>query len=499
MLTIRQGKSEKDRLCYSVAPNQHYFWTACRVMNQGFTQSINSLHSWSGLLSGWVLFAVFLTGTLTVFDNEITAWMQPELQEVTSALMRERAPDPGYRVRPAMLAVRQPGEGSITDLPVLKVKWQENRTFSGQTIDPLTGQLVTYRDTQGGDFFYHFHYELLLGQPGAWIVGASGVAMLVALFTGLVIHRRIFKDFFSFRSQSFPYRAWLDTHNITGVLATPFHLMITFTGLVVLWSIYLSAGLPISSQEDSGMAPVQHAFDVQDMTSDRAAPVLVGLADGLTGDRPPAQSPVGETSQSLLFDLHFAQFGSAAIRWVYFILGLTSSIMIATSLLSWTTKRRRYDMSRPRAMHTRLMESLNVAAVAGLLVAIGAFLWANRLLPLPLPGRASWEVRCFFLAWGFCLMHSLLRGGNTFAWKRQLSVAALLLGSLPLLNAFTTKSHLLVSVPRGQWAVAGVDLTALAAGVLLGWMVRRLGQDSPEQSHRQVSSAISPDVESEQL
>lgn len=152
-------------------------------------------------------------------------------------------------------------------------------------------------------------------------------------------------------------------------------------------------------------------------------------------------------------------------------------------------------MERTRAMNTRLMESLNVAAVAGLVVAIGAFLWANRLLPLPLPGRASWEVRCFFLAWGCCLMHSLLRGGSTFAWKRQLSVAALLLGSLPLLNTLTTKSHLLATVPRGQWAVAGVDLTALAAGLLLGWMARRLGQGDPEQSYRRVTSPLSADAE----
>jgi Uncharacterized iron-regulated membrane protein len=45
---------------------------------------MNWIHSWSGLLFGWLLFAVFLTGTLTVFDNEITYWMQPELLEVSS-------------------------------------------------------------------------------------------------------------------------------------------------------------------------------------------------------------------------------------------------------------------------------------------------------------------------------------------------------------------------------------------------------------------------------
>ena len=37
------------------------------------------LHTWSGLVVGWVLFFVFVTGTAGYFNSEITRWMQPEL------------------------------------------------------------------------------------------------------------------------------------------------------------------------------------------------------------------------------------------------------------------------------------------------------------------------------------------------------------------------------------------------------------------------------------
>ncbi|EPM93235.1 membrane protein, partial [Pseudomonas syringae pv. actinidiae ICMP 19070] len=37
------------------------------------------LHTWVGLLFGWLLFAIFLTGTLSYFKDEITQWMQPEI------------------------------------------------------------------------------------------------------------------------------------------------------------------------------------------------------------------------------------------------------------------------------------------------------------------------------------------------------------------------------------------------------------------------------------
>jgi hypothetical protein len=150
--------------------------------------------------------------------------------------------------------------------------------------------------------------------------------------------------------------------------------------------------------------------------------------------------------------------------------------MIATGLVLWTNKRRKYHDERSGVIHFRFVEALNVATVAGLLVATATFFWANRVLPLALIDRSQWEMRCFFVIWGCCFAHSLLRGGSIFAWKDQLYVAAFLLGLLPLLNGLMTNSHLLMTVPKGQWALVGFDLTALAAGLLLCWTARRVGK-----------------------
>ena len=48
-------------------------------MRTGFRQSMAWLHAWSGLVVGWVLFAVFVTGTASYYKPEIARWMQPEL------------------------------------------------------------------------------------------------------------------------------------------------------------------------------------------------------------------------------------------------------------------------------------------------------------------------------------------------------------------------------------------------------------------------------------
>ena len=36
------------------------------------------LHTWAGVMLGALLFAVFWTGTLCVFDKEIDRWMMPQ-------------------------------------------------------------------------------------------------------------------------------------------------------------------------------------------------------------------------------------------------------------------------------------------------------------------------------------------------------------------------------------------------------------------------------------
>lgn len=398
---------------------------------------MRAFHSWCGILFGWLLYTVFVTGTLTVFDGEISQWMQPELLEFSL-----RGPDIG-RVESLLTDLpSQPGQANariFSPPSVQPVKLQSNRTFAGQMIDPRTGEMVILRDTQGGDFFYHFHHGLLLGVPGAWIVSLAGIAMMVSLGTGAGIHRHGLREVMLANVRFFPHRAWTQRHDVIGILALPFALMITVTGVMISWSIYLPAALQFL----------------------RDSPSILSL---------------GST-------LHFVQAGGTIVRWVYFLMGFAASATIATGLVSWTNKRRPARPDLSQAPHHFLIERLTIATVAGLLLAVGGLFWANRTLPLALPERSFWEIRCFFFVWCLSVLHSLVRRHLRAAWNEQLSAAALLLALLPLLNAFTTNSALWVMIPQGRWAVAGVDLTSQAAGLSLGVVaarLRRVGAKPPD-------------------
>jgi len=84
----------------------------------------------------------------------------------------------------------------------------------------------------------HYVLHYLPERAGEWIVGVATMFMLVALVTGVIIHRRIFRDFFTFRPGK-RQRSWLNAHNVLSVLTLPYQFMITYSGLIILAGVYM--------------------------------------------------------------------------------------------------------------------------------------------------------------------------------------------------------------------------------------------------------------------
>ncbi|MFI9457257.1 PepSY-associated TM helix domain-containing protein [Acinetobacter sp. NPDC052428] len=211
---------------------------------EGPRQSMSWLHTWASLILGWLLYAIFLTGTLSFFQNEITVWMKPEFHQsvppktqieqtrVALAYLQQHHPDAGS------WAIQLPNSRQNTTTLTIRSAGEDPRARRGGTrvtIDSATGEVLQARETRGGSFLYRFHFELY-GLPriwARWMVGVATLLMLVAIISGVITHKKIFKDFFTFRPGK-GQRSWLDAHNATAVCALPFHIMITFSGLLLL-------------------------------------------------------------------------------------------------------------------------------------------------------------------------------------------------------------------------------------------------------------------------
>lgn len=509
----------------------------------GFRQAMAWLHTWAGLALGWVLFFVFVTGTLGYFDTEIDRWMQPELPPSQAGL-------PAREVAPMLLtrlAAQAPGaERWQLRLPVDRnqpwpvIRWQDADPDAGataangeETLNGRSGLPLVARETGGGQHLYQMHWRLhYLGRGiSDWIISLATLFMLVALITGVVVHRRIFRDFFTFRPGK-GQRSWLDAHNLLSVVSLPFQLMITYSGLVFMGfsfmplivaahygvdregrqqffdEVFEAPGLVAPAAEPAPLVPldgllaeaearwgegrirfvdIRHPGDRNArviLRESRDASVASGgrllVFDGVSGERLHSGDGSGSarTVRDTLTGLHEGLFAATGLRWLYFFSGLLGCGMVATGLVLWGVKRRQQAQRRTGAapLGLRLVERLNVGTVAGLPVAIAAYFWANRLLPPGLAERAAWEAHALFLTWLALMLHALLRKPGR-AWVEQLSLAAIAWGTLPLLNALTTDRHLLHSLPRGDWALAGIDLVALVFGLgcatLAAWLRAR--------------------------
>lgn len=510
-------------------------------MQGSLRQSMSWLHTWAGLLLGWVLYFIFITGTVSYLDTEIDRWMKPEAPVAAHGVPTETTVDFAL----AHLNAHAAGAHRWTialpldrNDPYPRVLWEgpqvDGKTTSGSALlDPQTGTEFATRDSGGGQALYKMHWRLhyMPEIVGEWIVGVATMFMLVALVTGVIVHKRIFADFFTFRPGK-RQRSWLDAHNVASVLTLPYQLMITYSGLIFMMFLYMPLviaasygpgeknrqvfldqvfvpavvvkasgqpaaladlhGLLSQARQHWGDAPVR-SIEVRHPGDRHARVVLRGdfaagplraadvlVFDGVTGAllaSHPAQTSAAKSFRDVMLGLHEGLFAGPALRALFVLSGLLGAAMIATGLVLWTVKRRQQleKGSGVASPGLRLVERLNVATVIGLPVAIAAYFWANRLLPLDLPGRAAWEMHALFLVWGALFVHAALRPAAR-AWVEQCVLSAAAFTLLPLLNALTTERWLGVSLPQGDWVMAGFDLAMLALGALfaaLAWYLSR--------------------------
>jgi len=215
-------------------------------MGASFRESMGWLHTWAGLVIGLLLFAVFWTGTLCVFDREIDRWMNPSTRLVYSGEpiaidgLREEAGRLSPRTAPWAIVLPTPRE------PVLSIGYRGRGGFERTLFDPLTLKPVAPAESWAGTrFFFPFHHTLHLRMwnLGTWLTGLAGVAMMVLCISGVIIHRKIFVDFFTLRRSRQPQRLLLDLHNTTGTLGFIFYFVMSFSGVTILASVYYPSGV----------------------------------------------------------------------------------------------------------------------------------------------------------------------------------------------------------------------------------------------------------------
>jgi uncharacterized iron-regulated membrane protein len=378
-------------------------------------------HSAIGLAFGALIYLVCLTGTLSVFVDEL---QQMEAPFPPVAALTQGALD--HAADGALLAVGAPAKAETLFIKGPLTRDQRWTALIGEQSWRINADgRLTLQKTPWSDFVTALHMTLSMPAPwGAALVGMIGVALLSLVLSGVLAHPRILRDAFALRLGGGRRLQEADLHNRLSVWGLPFHVAVTLTGtLFALSNVLLLAVAGLGFHGDS--APVLKLLQGSPVAADpRPAPLpalepLVARAEqgrqgarlsfigierpGTLGQRitvevsAPGRLPRGDQTYfdgrgrligegrfasgalglqlySGAAQVHFGFFGGLKVRVAYGMLGAALTYVSATGISIWLARRR--DQGRPAPRLERAWAGWTWGTPAALALAAVLSPWA---------------------------------------------------------------------------------------------------------------------------
>jgi uncharacterized iron-regulated membrane protein len=258
-------------------------------------RTYQSLHTWTGICAGLLLFIGFYAGSLTMFKHQLQQWITPTVsvvgdhnpmpaplrdwQTLLDTTLQQQAPalQAGFTLdlRESAPVIRWYSQGNARELR-LDNQLSEARlnASSQQDTSSQPQQIVLQQHTENrfADLLDYLHRSAGIGgeighdQAGVYVLGIAAVLYFLALVSGVVILLpTLTKTFFALRTSKGSSRFWLDSHNLVGIASLPFHLIIAWTVIVFAFHDLIYDGLAPFYGETPMFAqgePPRQSYDV---------------------------------------------------------------------------------------------------------------------------------------------------------------------------------------------------------------------------------------------
>lgn len=210
-------------------------------------RTYQSVHTWTGIVAGLVLFIGFYAGSLTMFEEEISHWATPSghhLQQIptdkldtliSKALDSSLKAQQGFKINldehssPMTWYEKKGGRGLYLDNVMVHATLSDQDELVTQT-EPTNelGDLIDMLHRTAGIAGKVGHEYL-----GVLVLGVAAILYFLALISGVIfLLPTLVKSFFALRRNKGTNRFWLDSHNLVGVVSLPFHLIIAWSVIV---------------------------------------------------------------------------------------------------------------------------------------------------------------------------------------------------------------------------------------------------------------------------
>ena len=497
-------------------------------MNRDRRVRVYDAHSWTGISLGLFLFVVCFTGSLAMFYHEIQSWEDPArriavadepvpVQPLVDAWVAEYPNDeitflgvtypsvyePYYYGR----LNRKPPEG---EAEFLERRWE---TASGEILPERGDGLATWLL----DFHRDLMWPAFLGgrQIGRALVGVAGVVMLLSILTGILTHRKILKEFFTFRTRQSVRVKWKDAHNFLGIWSLPFSIMIAFTGawlgivalLLPLTGLLVFEGdseqvLHVLGGEETPRAGIEAPMLSLDEVATRphsdsgAMPLSVSASNwgdrnaeytvnyppdtelmyyeverihGVSGEALPLRGllePAASTRVlAAISPLHYGTYGGIALKFLYFGLGIALSAMVALGNMVWIERRARSAEGKRSPRFYDRLARLTAGVCMGVVLASVAIFYSDVFYAGAEDGRIFWVGITYFAVWFAGILYAFVPRNAYRATRSLLQLTGCGLLGLPVVSAIAAGTPPWTFVATGHLAAPAVDLTLFVLGL----------------------------------
>ncbi|MCH1925772.1 PepSY domain-containing protein [Shewanella sp. C32] len=460
------------------------------------------VHLWTGITTGILLFICFFAGALTMFKTEIAAWASPPshvlpqvpVERLDELLAKAQAQHPeisqGFTIYPNDSRYSPLTWSQVSrdhDVHLNAAQWQASLTPEGELITQqvVPNQLAELIDQlhRTAGIAGHVGHE----QLGVLVMGVASMLYFIALVSGVIfLLPTLVKTLFALRRKKGPSRFWLDTHNLLGITALPFHIVIALTVIVFAFhdqfydalnqTIYKTPPsfmprtamqapaehppLPVISEVLTAANSFQADYQARSITfagldGPRAMARIEMYSDSAMMRGPLADflalnpynhqvmfstMTAGEQGiwgriVAVFFGLHFGSFAGMAGRWLYFGLGLSGAMLFYSGNLLWLEQRRKLQkqattpVQQPKRV--RIMAALTVGCCLGSVVAIAASMVLGKWLAPVLDNVNYSYLWIYYLGFAAALIYSFSAGAARAA-IRLLQAGALLCLAIPL-------------------------------------------------------------------
>lgn len=482
-----------------------------------------TVHTWTGLTAGLLLFLAFYAGALTLFREDIAVWQAGAPHRSVDAALADVTP----LVEEVLRAHPEARQGLMVNLPDahesgVEAVWRDARREAVHARLAADGSLRSgdLGDVRLSVVIDNLHRTAgIPGLAGEFILGGIAFIYGLALVSGVILYLPVLRrDLFALRAGRNLKLFWQDAHNSIGVLSLPFHILFALTGAVMSLhdplilgmntliygeqgkTLLMRTALPLIPPPASGEAAlllpatelvkrarehipgyVPHHLIFLNPGDRQGAVSMLGDQPGFLGHtarvavsassgevlavETAGRRPTGTSALSILGALHFGDFGGRPLQWIYFGLGLAGAFLFYSGNLLWLEARRKRQGGRI-AWQQQALAQLTVGFCLGSCLGISVLFLAARLSAGGALLPVFWLTVALATAWSAA--RPPVRGARDL-----LALAALASAAIP----FTA---LLPGVRQQEWALSGVDLGALAGALAFALLAWRLGRRARE-------------------